>query len=396
MERTALLAATLFFGCSEDFAPTDKIGLDDTAAGETGTTEETDTRVDEPASITFTSPGDEASGAVTLSVAVTGPVARVGYFLDALPLVESTDASTGYSAAWTPEDLGYTTLNARAYDAEGVEIASDSTRTRVIDVDPDNYLGVWLEDNEIAGYTHAEIAQRLASLGVKRVYIQTAGAGSGCETYPAACDDTVPEAYHSRGIQAFAFAVPPPGPNNSLMTNVTYVSDSDYDGYVILLADSWAGQNSSLATMAEGFRATVDENIAIGRAPSNFGLFIAAGPTPSALDIRLEIADPFVDGFMPLLLVEQLGADAVADPGGTLSTAVCEYASLGLTRPVYPILGTETGEVTPLGVNNFFQVGGEQSSIWRIPDAGDVNDIWDTWGKVDWTDTTLPAGAACE
>ncbi len=386
----------LLAACSEAFVAKDPLIPGDSGTLPTTDSTPTDTETHEPATIVFTSPGEEASSPVTLAVSTTGPVARVGYFLDSLPLVESTDGGTGFSATWRPEALGTLTLTARAYNSAGEEVGDDSTRTRVVDLAAENQLGVWLEDNEVAGYTHEELASRLQSLGVKRVYIQTGATGAGCDLYPDGCDKTVPAAYHDRGIQAFAFATPAPSGSANLATNVTYVADADYDGYVLQLTDQWGGQGTALASTLDAFRGVVDENIAIGRAPSNFPLYVAAGPTPVEIDLRLDVADAYVDGFMPLLLVEEMGADAIAAPEDALAAAVCEFASYGLTHPLHPVVGTVSGEVTPLGVNNFFDAGGAGSSVWRIPDSGDANDVWATWGKVDWTESTLPASATCD
>lgn len=390
-----LVLAAFAAGCSDAFVAKGTVDPGATESEPTDT-DPTGTTPTEEAAVGFLTPGEEAASPVTLSVSSTGPVVRVAYYLESLPLVESTDAGAGFAATWRPDELGELTLEARAYNAQGEQVASDSTRTRVIDLAPDNRLGVWLEDNEIAGFTHDELAQRLASLGVKRVFIQTAGFNTGCESYPDGCDRSVPAAYHARGIETYAFAVPIPGFTGTAATNVVYVADAGYDGYVIHLTDDWGGEGVELDGMLAAFRAQVDENISIGRAPSNFPLYLSGGSSPVEIDLRVDVADGYVDGFLPRVLVESLGSDAIANPDTTLADVVCAYTSLGATHPIHPTIGTETGEVTALGVNRFFAVGGAGSSIWRVPDAGDPNHIWDTWAKVDWTSATLPDAARCD
>jgi hypothetical protein len=180
MIRSPFLFLTLLcVGCSAGFVSKDSLKLDDSGASLPTDTDPTETDPTEP-EVHFLTPGEESFSPVTLSVETAGPVVRVGYYLESLPLVESTDAADGFAATWRPEEYGQLTLTARGYSAEGEEIATDTVRTRVVDLAEDNALGVWLLDNEASGYTHEELAQRLDIIrraGVVWVRQERAGLG---------------------------------------------------------------------------------------------------------------------------------------------------------------------------------------------------------------------------
>lgn len=389
-----LLLVPLTLGCSQSFDPSttdDPEKTDDTGV----TTDTTDSEVTEDVSLSFRSPGEESTNPITLSVDVVGTVRRVEYFVGDLPVGESVESGNHFAVDYRSDVLGPVTFTARGFDGVGTEVASATHPTRITDLGGENLLGVWIDEREDTGSTHEELAARLGALGVKRVYVKVGLGTTSCSMWPDACDPAVPAAYHARGIEAWGWSTPEPDTPGGGAVGITYTSEAGYDGYVVVLGPDWNDNGAELEATLQVYAETVDENIRVGRAPSTYALH--ASPAASALEegLRLDLVDTWTDAVLPLLLAEQLGAEATDDPAAAMATVVCAWRDAGVGIPVHPVLGTLDGLLTPLAVNDFIAGGGAQSSLWRIPDAKDPNGIWDTWSAVDWTVSGLSNSAEC-
>lgn len=70
------------------------------------------------------------------------------------------------------------------------------------DTDDCNHLGAWLWFIEITGFdTHAEIADSLSNMGVKRIYVKVADGGINPAVWPELLDASVVADYKSRGLE---------------------------------------------------------------------------------------------------------------------------------------------------------------------------------------------------
>jgi len=388
------LLALFVMGCSQAFDPNkpgDPVGTDDTG----GTTEPTDSDVTEAVTLSFTSPEAESSNPLTLEVEVTGTVRRVEYFVGDLPVGDSVEPASGFSVSYRSDVLGPVGFTARAFDGLGIELASASATTRVIDMGAENTLGVWIGEREDTGSTHEELAVRLGALGVKRVFVKVGHGSTTCSTWPDACDPAVPAAYHAQGIEAWAWTYPAPSNPAGGLVAVTYTAEAGYDAFVLQLGPEWSEEPAGLEEALEVYASNVESSVRLGRAPSTFQLYTAPEATGLEDGLRLDLLDDWSAGILPLLRAEQLGTEATEDPAGAISDVTCAWRDAGVDAPIFPVLATLEGVLTPLAVNDFIDVGGAQSSVWQVPEAKDPNGIWSTWSAVNWTAGGLANSAEC-
>lgn len=384
----------LLSACSQPFEVSDKVVGEDTATPvDTGTTPTTETA--ELPSLEFTSPEAMTASPATLSVTATGDVQQVSYWLDTLPLGESTDASTGFSVSWDASALGTQTLVARGYDAAGTEIADTELDTRVTVLERENRLGVWLESVDATGLTHEDLAATLAALGVKRVYIQVGEGNTSCEAFPEICDATIPAAYHALGIEAFAWSRPSENAPSSPANIITLASDIAYDGFVVFLDAGWGGQSQAMAEMGQAARTAVNTAIENRRAFPGWPLYVMATAAATAEELRVDLLDSYVDGYLPRVYVEQAGGDWLADPAAAVAATTCDYLAAGATQEIHPVVDSLTGTLDAAGINAFLGAAGAGGSLWAVPPSGDPSGILTLWTGIDWTAPDLPEHASC-
>lgn len=377
---------------SEDEGPGFDTANPDGTGDDTGVTE---------ASIVFTSPGAYVENPVTFSVAVAGPVHRVEYWQedeannDVAFLGESTDSASGFPVQYEFGMLGDIKVEARGFDAAGAQLVDARVRFRVTDLNRGNHLGVWSEGLSGTGLeSHAELAERLAAYGIKRLYLKVAEGSADCEIWPDNCDPAVPAAYHAEGIEVWAFGVARPRDPELQALALTLAADVGYDGYVIHLGADWSGQTDGLTYLLQAYRMEYDESVGADRVPDAWPLWVSVPGDAPATDFALDTLSAYVTGYLPRVYGAEGGVDVTTDPQGAIEAVRCAFRDAGVTLPMHVVGDSTTGALSATESDTFLATAGEEGSLWRVPDEADYANVWATWSEVNWAKVSFP-GTAC-
>ena len=249
-----------------------------------------------------------------------------------------------------------------------------------------NRLGAWLWFIDITGFdTHGEIADTLSSLGVKRIYVKVADGTINPTIWPELNDAQLVQDYQARGLEVWAWSYNYPTSDDSLQAEALYqAAESGYEGFILDVESEFDGDSTNLADLFQAFndarqRATNDGVITEG-----FPIGCTTWGNPIDHNFRIDVIDPYVDAFFPQTYVENWGGSFIDQLAYWIDVGNQEYADLGATKPIHHIVSTEQGIITSEEINEFIQVSGPQTSIWRIPGGGVPQSIWNTWRDVDW------------
>jgi len=260
-----------------------------------------------------------------------------------------------------------------------------------------NKYGAWLFFADGVGMTHTQIADKLKSLGVKRIYIKIADGAQACSLFPDACSKTTTDIYRARGIEPWAWAYNYPN-NYAAQADALYQSAKyGYVGFVTDIEVEYDRKTTELdslfqALQAARSRAKTDGHIA-GLATS-FPIGATTWGNPADHGMRVDIIDKYVDFHMPQTYLEVWGSTYMADPKKWIEAGNCEYRNLGAKKPIWHIVSTEYGTITGAQLDTFMNVAGPNASIWRIPGGGTPTSIWNQWAQVKW-DRKLFTEAQC-
>ena len=248
-----------------------------------------------------------------------------------------------------------------------------------------NQLGAWLWFIEITGFeTHAEIADSLSNMGVKRIYVKVADGGINPSVWPELLNTQLVEDYKSRGLEVWAWSYNYPG-NDSLQAEALYLAaQTGYEGFVVDVEIEFDGDSTNLHNLFSAFDGARSRAIAEDLATADFPLYCTTWGNPLDHNYRIDVIDPFVDAFMPQTYVEVWGTTFIENLSFWIEVGNDEYADLGATKPIHHICATESGAMTPAQLNEFIATSGPESSLWRIPGGGTPLSIWDDWAQVDW------------
>lgn len=302
-------------------------------------------------------------------------------------LGESTDAAGQFPLNYTFSNAGSRQVSAEGYSSTGVKVA---TKTISINVQApstqgssESGLGAWLWYIEGTGYTHAQLASKLAGLGVKRLYIKVA---DGTDIWPEATDVNVPKTYQNAGIQAWAWSYNYPGNTSTQASALTSAAKAGYEGYVLDIETEFDYQTSSLTSIMSAFYNARQSAVSSGYLSSvgEFPIYVTTWGNPKDHGMRIDLMDPYVDGYMPQTYLEVWGSSYMSNAEYWVDYGTKEYVSLGATKPVHHVVSSETGQITASVINEVFAASGPESSIWRVPGGGTPTSIWTTWASVDW------------
>ncbi|UTA48374.1 C39 family peptidase [Simiduia sp. 21SJ11W-1] len=249
-----------------------------------------------------------------------------------------------------------------------------------------NKFGVWLwyidQNNE--GQTHASLAQQLSEQGVKRIFIKIADDVRNCDLFFDVCDATVSQTYRNAGVEPWTWSYNYPG-DESAQAEALYLSAQyGYAGHVLDIESEFNGLSTELTALLEAFRARLDDAIADNHADANYLLGATTWGNPIDHGMRVDIIDDYVDFHMPQTYLENWGASYMADPAYWIEFGNCEYRDLGAEKPIWHIVSTEHGDITPEQIDTFLTYAGPNASIWRIPGGGVADSIYDDWAALNW------------
>lgn len=344
-------------------------------------------------SLTITSPteGGDYKTSISLMASGSSDVTKVKYYStwngENYLLGESTDAAQKFPVSYTFSNAGERTVLADGYNAGGTKVASDTVTFNVTGDSSgggdttEGGLGVWLWYIEGTGYTHAQLADKLKGIGVKRIYVKVA---DGTDIWPEANDASIPSTYQSRGIQTYGWSYNYPGNDSSQAAALTAIAKSGYDGYVLDLEIEFDGQTTKLENLLKAFSSARSSAISSGYIQSGWPLNATTWGNPKDHGMRVDIIDRYVDAHQPQTYLEVWGAQYMADPQYWVDYGTAEYRSMGATKPIHHIVSSEMDVITTAQLNEFFVASGCESSIWRVPGGGTPTSIWNDWAAVDW------------
>lgn len=248
-----------------------------------------------------------------------------------------------------------------------------------------NQLGAWLWYIELTEFpTHEALADTLAALGVKRIYVKVADGQPNPAVWPELVDTSVPTAYQSRGLECWAWSYNYVSNPTGASAALYKAAETGYDGYVVDVETEFDGKTTELTNLFSAFAAKKMQAISDGKAAADFKLYCTTWGNPMDHNFHIELIDPHVDGHMPQTYVEQWGPSFIDNLEAWIAVGDAEYASLGATKPVHHIVAMTDGDLTFEEVNKFIVAAGPETSIWRLP-GGSVNlNYWLDWNEINW------------
>ncbi|WP_269533224.1 hypothetical protein [Chitinimonas sp. BJYL2] len=369
--------------------------------------------------LTFANPGIGASfvlnDVVTAQVNAAGNVARVDYYADSYFWGSSTDRASLFKISQPVTIAGSRVLYAKAYNASGTLLSTNSLNFTVTypgtSGGGQNKWGVWLFEFERVARmatTHEQLAAKLRSMGVKRIYIKVADGTkstlSNGYTFPL-FDARVPAAYKAQGIEPWAWAYNYPANRSSPSGQGETLYQAAKSGYVGFVSDiETEFETASVANQVavfQAFSAARQRAINDGYATSAFKLYETSfGYISYHSGVAISAIDPYVDGHMPQTYTVYWGSSAEADQAGQIAYVNQQYRNLGATKPIHHITSIERHfdsngtkhEMTVPRLQTFMEYGGAEASIWVLPEAGDgtgEQDVpyssWNLLTGINWT-----------
>ncbi len=248
-----------------------------------------------------------------------------------------------------------------------------------------NKLGAWMWYIDITGFqTHAQVADTLSALGIKRIYIKVADGAPNTAIWPELVDVTIPPAYLAKGIEPWAWSYNYTSNPTTQANALKIAAETGYVGFVVDVEQEFDGLSTQVTNLFTAFATKKQEAIANGSADSTFQLYCTTWGNPKDHNFRIDLIDPHVDGFMPQTYVEIWGPTYVSNLTTWIGVGNQEYAELGATKPIHHIAALETGGMTAAQMDAFFEASGPESSLWRIPGASVPQSLWNTWNAVNW------------
>lgn len=262
---------------------------------------------------------------------------------------------------------------------------------------PANKFGAWLFLIANTGMTHAQLADRLKSVGVKRIFIKIADGMNNCAWFPDACSTATTDIYKARGIEPWAWSYNYPGNDAAQAQALTLAAQYGYQGFVLDLEKEFNGQTTALDSLLQAFSVAQASTRAKGWIKGDWYLAATTWGNPKDQGMRVDIIDKYVDAHMPQTYLDVWGASYALDPKRWIETGNCEYRSLGANKPVWHIASNEKGTTSAALQNSFLKIAGPHASMWVVPGGTVPMSQWDTmaamnWQQTQWEPTACSAG----
>ena len=252
--------------------------------------------------------------------------------------------------------------------------------------DCENRLGAWIWYVELTGMdTHTGVADSLSSVGIKRVYTKVADGSVDSTWWPEIVDRNVIDAYHQKDMEIWAWSYNYPE-NDAAQAEALYIAaKTGYDGYVVDVESQFDGKAEPLSSLFVAFYNARQRAIDDGYITEDFKIYCTTWGNPDDHNFRIDLIDPWVDGYMPQTYVEiWSGGSLIDDLEYWIEVGTQEYIDLGATKPIHHMTATENNIMTGDELNRFMIAAGPEFSIWRVPGGGTPSEIWKDWNEVDW------------
>lgn len=248
-----------------------------------------------------------------------------------------------------------------------------------------NKLGAWLWYIEITGFdSHKRLADTLASLGVKRIYVKVADGQVNTAIWPELTDTALVKTYVRKGIEPWAWSYNYPGNAGAQAQALSMAIQTGYLGYVVDVEEEFDGKPLQAGQLFAAFRDSLDQALQWGWVHPDFKLYCTTWGNPEDHNFPVSAINPYVDAFMPQTYVENWGQTYIQNMLYWIEYGNQEFRRSGATKPLHHIISTEKDKITGQQINEFFRKSGPESSIWVIPGSNTHLNIWKTWRQVDW------------
>lgn len=252
-----------------------------------------------------------------------------------------------------------------------------------------NKLGAWIwVIEETTCKNHAELADSLKKLGIKRAYVKVAD-GSNFAKWPELDDKTLVSAYKTRGIEIWAWSYNYPNNEDAQAEALLRATKTGYQGFVVDVETEFDKDSLRLYKLFSAFDKKKQAAIAQGFAPNNYELRVTTWGNPIQHFFNIKAMDNFVSAYMPQTYVEQWGTTYIQNMEKWIDQGNADYKKLGATKPIHHIVAHEktmnsTGALTAANINNFISKAGGETSLWRVPGGSISAQNWATWRGINW------------
>lgn len=249
-----------------------------------------------------------------------------------------------------------------------------------------NKLGAWIWYVELTGMdSHHEVADSLSSVGIKRVYTKVADGTVDSTWWTEIVDRELIQSYHDHDMEIWAWSYNYPEDDAAQAEALYLAAKTGYDGYVVDVESQFDGKAEPLSSLFVAFYNARQQAIADGYATDDFKIYCTTWGNPADHNFRIDLIDPWVDGYMPQTYVEIWDGGALIDDlEYWIDIGTEEYIELGATKPIHHMTATENNIITGDELNRFMKASGPEFSIWRVPGGGTPNEIWEDWNAIEW------------
>lgn len=220
--------------------------------------------------------------------------------------------------------------------------------------------GIWLfvfADSQFS--SHGDLAQKVASLGVRRIFIKIAE-GSNLSLFSDQNTAAVAHEYSTRGVEPWAWSYNYPGSEVQQAEALTHAVRNDFKGFVLDIEKEFDNNREGLRRLLQAFSARRPAGATFPMGATTWG-------NPTDHHMAIDVMDSFVDFHMPQTYLEAWGGKYMCEPEKWIDAGNDEYRAMGATKPVLHILNAEKGVITTDTVNRFLAHAGTGSSLFRIP-----------------------------
>jgi Secretion system C-terminal sorting domain len=246
-----------------------------------------------------------------------------------------------------------------------------------------NRFGAWIWKIDYTGMSHAQLADKLAALGVKRAYIKVSDGRHEPDKFPELNNKHTVDIYKNRGIEAWAWSYNYPDNEAAQASVLTRAAKTGYAGYVLDLEIEFDDKPAELKKLMTAFDQAKKNAVKQGFINNDFKLYCTTWGNPSVHRMSVGIIDKYVDAHMPQTYLEEWN-HGLKDPAAVIRKVNAEYRRLGAVKPIHHIASLQRGTLQPRQLNEFFAASGAETSLWRVPGHGIPTRFWEIWGKIDW------------
>lgn len=255
----------------------------------------------------------------------------------------------------------------------------------------ENRLGAWLWYIDESGLnkTHTQLANELAAMGVKRIFIKIADDTANCSLFADACSTTTTNIYKNKGIEPWAWSYNYPGDDAAQADALYKAAQYGYVGYVLDVEVEFNNTSTALHNIFQAFATAKQDAINAGLIDASFPIGATTWSNPIQQGMDVGIIDQYVDFHMPQTYVEVWGQSYMANPKTWIEAGNDDYRALGANKPIWHIVSTEYDDITSAQLGAFIDAAGPNTSIWRVPGGPIPQAVWNDWAALNWQQSSF-------